>query len=243
MTIRQQEEIRKIEFEIRQLTDSLRYGSNLEFAEISNRLQELDKRKEEIKKASFFVCDYIYPAIAFLVSLIEGRKYVHKEVTIPTIDLETVIDKETFMNKEEMLKLKGDGCFPYRISFLCVDPKKALDDINIRIGDLFNAQDPKRMLNEILLLPSEDYVQLTFYKPSVALEFNNNFSIGNNINSYRNNESKIVDGRFFYIIDFMDYLTSICITLGRKLSGEEMMMYAEEFARKYNLEKESSVRK
>lgn len=243
MTIRQQDEIRKIEFEIRELTDSLRHGSSLEFAEISKRLQELDKRKEEIKRASFFICDYIYPAIAFLVSLIEGKDYVHKEVTIPTADLETVIDKETFLNSKEMLKLKKDGYLPYRISFLCENPKQALDDINVRINDLFNAQDPRRMLNEILLLPSEDYVQLTFYKPSLVVEFNNNFSIDNNVNNYANNESKIVDGRFFYIIDFMDYLTDICMTLGRKLSGEEMMMYAEEFARRYNLEKEANARK
>lgn len=243
MTVRQQEEIRKIEFEIRELTDSLRYGSNLEFTELSDKLQDLDKRKKEIEKASLFICDYIYPAIAFMVSLVEGKEYVHKELPIPTADLETIIDKGTFMNKEEMLKLKKDGYLLYRISFLCENPESALNDINVRISDLFNAEDPRRMLNEILLIPSEDYVQLTFYKPSVVLEFNNNFSSDNNINIYTNNESKIVDERFFYIIDFMNYLTDICITLRRKLSGEEMMMYAEEFARRYNLERDSNTRK
>ena len=243
MTSRQQEEIREIEFQIRQLTDSLRYGSSMEFAKLSSKLQELDKRKEEIKRSSFFVCDYIYPAIAFLVSLIEGKEYVHKEVTIPTGDLETVIDQETFMNKEEMLKLKKDGYLPYRISFICEDPARAIEDINVRIADLFNADDPKRMINEILLLPSEDYVQLTFYKPSMVIEFNNNFSSDANVSDFANNESKVVDGRFSYIIDFMDYLTSVCITLERKLSGEEMMMYAEEFARRYNLDKEGNSRR
>jgi len=240
MTNRQVAEIREIDFQIRQLTDSLRYGNGLEFTEISNRLQALDKRKSDIKKASFFICDDIYPAIAFLVSLIEDKQYVHKEVSIPTADLETIIDKDIFINKNEMLKLKGDGYFPYRISFICENPEKAIADINLRIEDIFSALDPKRMLNEVLLLPSEDYIQLIFYKPTVAIEFNHNFSNEAKASSFLNNESKIVDERFFYIIDFMDYLTSVCINVGRKLTGEEMMMYAEEFARRYNLEKEKN---
>jgi len=243
MTIKQQQEIREIEFQIRQLTDSLRFGSSLEFSELSSKLQELDRKKEGIKKASFFICDDIFPAIAFLASLIEGKNYVHKEVSIPTADLETIINKETFMDKGEMLKLKGDGYFPYRISFICEDPKMALEDINERIEDAFNSFDPKRMINEILLFPSLNYVQLTFYKPSLSLEFNHNISNDVDVMKFNNNESKIVDERFFYIIDFADYLTSICITLGRKLSGEEMMMYAEEFARRFNLEKANGIKK
>ena len=78
---------------------------------------------------------------------------------------------------------------------------------------------------------------------AALIEFNNNFSSDANVSDFANNESKVVDGRFSYIIDFMDYLTSVCITLERKLSGEEMMMYAEEFARRYNLDKEGNSRR
>lgn len=246
MTSRQQQEIAKIDEEINQVSEQVRVsGEYIDLSLVEEHLKALDKRKNIVKQYSYFTCDYIFPAIAYLVSLIEGRKFVHKEVTLPTFNLETLIDRELFKDSLKMQSLKASGLFPYKLSFLCEEDavSEALKDINERIEDVFNSFDSKRMFNEILLFPSENYVQLTFYRPTISLEFNNNLDDDDNVLKYKNNESKIVDDRYLYIIDFMDYLTDICMTLGRKLSGEEMMMYAEEFARRYNLEKEANTRK
>lgn len=185
----------------------------IERAKLEEEERVLDEKYKNISRASIYVCDDIVPVLEYFVGLMEGKQYFYKERKIPTTDLTNIRDKS----------LANDiSC--YRIGFLCSDPDAAIEDINIRIEDLYNASNKELMLNEILLQPALNYIQIIFYKAVSGIKFVNNFNTDKNAKEYPNDETNIVDERYLYIIDFINFLTDKRLEKnGEKLTQKEMM--------------------
>lgn len=197
---------------------------DLELRNLEARKKELEAKRLEI--CSKFKCDEIFPVVAYLVSLVEGKNYKYKEKQIPTEDLVSVMDEDKF---------KQIGNFGYRIGFICSDEAAAVSEVNLRIKDIQDSSNPLSVINDVLLQPAANYVQIIFYKPVVGIKFVSNHGYDNNAFGYKNNETKIVDLRYQYIIDFVNSLTEICLEQNVKLSEEEMRKYAEEYAMMYRM--------
>lgn len=195
-----------------------------ELKSIEAEIARLQKRKLDI--CSKFKCDEIFPVVAYLVSLVEGREYKYKEKQIPTEDLVSVMDEAKFNRM---------GNFGFRIGFICADEEAALSEINLRVQDIKSAAKPLTMINDVLLQPAINYVQIIFYKPVIGIKFVNNLGYDSNAFGYQNNETKIVDVRYQYIIDFVNSLTAICMERNVMLSEGEMRKYAEEYAMMYKM--------
>lgn len=195
-----------------------------ELKSIEAEIARLRQRKLDI--CSKFKCDEIFPVVAYLVSLVEGREYKYKEKQIPTEDLVSVMDEAKFNRM---------GNFGFRIGFICADEEAALSEINLRVQDIKSAAKPLTMINDVLLQPAINYVQIIFYKPVIGIKFVNNLGYDSNAFGYQNNETKIVDVRYQYIIDFVNSLTAICMERNVMLSEGEMRKYAEEYAMMYKM--------
>ena len=150
----------------------------------------------------------------------------YKEKQIPTEDLVSVMDEAKFNRM---------GNFGFRIGFICADEEAALSEINLRVQDIKSAAKPLTMINDVLLQPAINYVQIIFYKPVIGIKFVNNLGYDSNAFGYQNNETKIVDVRYQYIIDFVNSLTAICMERNVMLSEGEMRKYAEEYAMMYKM--------
>jgi len=175
--------------------------------------QALTEEFKSVSRASIYICDEIVPVLEYFIGLMEGKAYFYKERKIPTTDLVNVRDRN----------IPNDiNC--YRIGFLCSDPDAALEDINIRIEDLYNTSNKELMLNEILLQPALNYIQIIFYKPVGGIKFVKNYNSDKEAREYPNEESNIVDERYEYIIDFINFLTDKKLEKnGEKLTQKEMM--------------------
>lgn len=197
---------------------------DIELNSLKARMAELEARRLDI--CSKFKCDEIFPVVAYLVSLVEGKEYKYKEKQIPTEDLVSVMDSEKFRRM---------GNFGYRIGFICSDEDAAVQEVNLRIKDIENASKPLSMINDVLLQPAVNYVQIIFYKPVIGIKFVSNLGYDINAFGYKNNETKIVDVRYQYIIDFVNSLTTMCFEQNQKFTETEMRKYAEEYAMMYRM--------
>lgn len=209
-------------------------------------IDKLQKQSSEIEKLSYFKRDEIMPVIAYLVSLIEGKKYYYEEIMLP-VSWDYVIIKDDYSGYSDRQRI--------RLVYICCNKKKAQEEIKRYISKLKNSSYSRKYenLEDFFLNHKDSYIQINIY---------NNFTGGSTIrfvdnrsikevyyedchicyeettsefhNYLKSHESHIRDTRFIYIIDFMQYLFGKRYEKeSHELTQEEMLAYATEFAEEY----------
>lgn len=209
-------------------------------------IDKLKSQSSKIEKLSYFKRDEIMPVIAYLVSLIEGKKYYYEEIKLP-ISFNYEIIKDDYSGYSDRQKI--------RLVYICCNKKKAQEEIGRYISKLKNSSYSREYenLKDFFLNPKDSYIQINIYNNFTGgstIRFVDNRSIKEvyyedchicyeeTTNEFRNYlqsyESHIRDTRFKYIIDFMQYLFGKRYeSKNHELTSEEMFRYATEFAEEY----------
>lgn len=198
------------------------------------------KEQKEILRAQYIDLGESIEAIAYLVSLIEGKQY--SSIIYPV--LLHAPDAYLFYPLDGIHTCKG---IKYNIVFLISNElrEQALTEISERYyiteNNWFNFEDVDKRLKEInknIYDTSDNYVQLLYFKDTDGkYVYYNSDSIKYVFNSPREVlESDIREERYSYIYDYMDSV--VCYRLDKtdlKVSLEEMLELARKFANEYKI--------
>lgn len=231
---KQQQMSKQKSLEINNLYDELKQLKE----EYIEKINAVKSEAEKVSKIHFIPFSESTEAIAYLVSLIEGKKY--SVVTFPTLLYACDGWIYNFFY--------GCGCKGVGYNIVClvdddnkeIAEKALLEKFYINESNFFNFNDVDTQLEKInrhLNDPSDSYIQLVCYKDT---DISKDVCYCPDGYKHINKQpckgliSYISDERYSYIYDFMDSV--ICYRLDKdnlEVSLEEMMELAEKFAYEY----------
>lgn len=204
-----------------------------------NRIELAILEREKIMNAQYVDRESSFKAISYLVSNIEGEDYHVVKVPVKLFEKKVLNNYVGIVPVDyELSCLVRDGCEEEAI-------KEIRDRFAIKpsMGNFYSYDDYCE-INKFLNMPSDNYVQLAYYKPkedgkSIFYNRSNELCI-KSLPVYQL-DSKICDERYGYIVDYMNTVVDTGLwVVGFEVDDKGMRILADMFVNSY---KKGYVRK
>ena len=206
-------------------------------AKLNLEIEAKDVAQANILKTTIFNREEIMPIIAYMVGLVEGKNYFYGSKRVPVNHEFKGVGRVNF-------GYDHPEWYYYHVDYICESTSHAVREIARLSNKIMRTPFDISLIDDLLLEPKENYVQMAFYTSDKKITFVNNINDADHLYedfsdkneemiepNYYQGTSHIRDRKYLYIIDFADYLSALMsLHENYHLSEKEMKDAASVFA-------------